>query len=249
MAFSHQAGQQRAADPVYRKLHRAFFALCMVLAPLMLSGWFALCPQYGDPACPNMANHLGVLVAYRAANPLLLRVFLFLNLVIPYLYPLSYIGLGLLAMKRAPWLSTIGIACGFVGSIPWGPIADQSFLLNSMARLGHDMLFAMLETAYFNWELFAMAGGWVIGHLLGYVLLGIALARAQVVPLWAACLIIVSAPWMGPIAYGTRLGLLQVLGYALVFIGSVPAALAILRRSGEEVPVPVREEGAARSMS
>ena len=99
-------------DHAYRKLHRAFFAVCILLAPLTLSLWFALCPQYGDPACPNMANHLAVLAAYREANPLLMQVFLFLNLVIPYVYPLSYIGLGLLAMKRAPWLSTLGSHAG-----------------------------------------------------------------------------------------------------------------------------------------
>jgi len=39
----------------------------------------------------------------------------------------------------------------------------------------------------------------------------------------------VSAPLMGPIAYGTGLGLLQVLGYVLVFIGSLPAAFAMLK--------------------
>ena len=54
---------------------------------------------------------------------------------------------------------------------------------------------------------------------------------------------------MGPIAYGTGLGLLQVLGYVLIFIGSVPAALAMLRRSGEEAPLPAGEEAATRSMS
>ena len=91
---------------------------------------------------------------------------------------------------------------------------------------------------------FAIA--WLFGHLLGYVLLGIALARARAIPLWAACLIVASAPLMGPIAYGTGLGLLQVLGFVLVFIGSVPAALAMLKgkeqlaagRVGEE-PAPI----------
>ncbi|WP_376797330.1 hypothetical protein [Thermogemmatispora sp.] len=120
--------QSAGAEPFYRKLHRPFFALCIVLAPLILSFWFSLCPQYGNPACLTVENNLlGVLVAYRAANPLLIQIFLVINVVIPSLYPLSYIGLGLLSMKRAPWLSTIGIACGFVGSIPWGLVADQVF--------------------------------------------------------------------------------------------------------------------------
>ena len=78
-----------------------------------------------------------------------------------------------------------------------------------------------------------MHGGWVIGHLLGYVLLGIAPLRARVIPRWAAWLLIVSALVMGPLAYGTGLGLLQVLGYLLVFLGSIPAALVTLKRSDE----------------
>ncbi len=222
--------QLNTTEPVYHKLHRVLFAACILLTPLALSAWFGLCPQYGDPACPTNANPLAAIIAFRAANPVLMQVFLFLNLVVPYLFPLSYLGLGLLAMKRSPWLATIGIACGWVGSIPWGFIADQSFTLNGMARLSHDAVFATLEKVYFsNWEILAIAGGWVIGHLLGYVLLGIALARARVVPLWAACLIVFSAPLMGPIAYGTRNGTLQVLGYVLVFLGSIPAAIAMLK--------------------
>jgi hypothetical protein len=231
------------AQPIYRKVQRAALAACMVLAPLTLSLWFALCPQYGDPACPNSASHLSILAAYRAANPLLLQVFLFTNLVIPYVYPVSYIGLGALAMNRSPWLATLGIACGFVGSIPWGLVADQSFLLNAMAHQGHDAFFATLERVYFSFnpEAYAIFAGWVIGHLLGYVLLGIALLRARVVPQWAAWLIIGSAPLMGPIAYGTKLGLLQVLGYVLVFLGSIPAALAILQFRDEDEAASVRE--------
>ncbi len=230
--------QSGVSEPAYLKLHHAFFAVCMLLSPLTISLWFGLCPQYGDPACPN-ASHLSVLTAFREANPLLMQVFLFVNLMIPYVYPLSYIGLGQLTMKRSPWLTTIGIASGFVGSIVWSLFAGETFWLNDIARLGLDTQFAMLGRAYIsNWEVFVMHGGWIIGHLLAYVLLGIALARTRVIPLWAAYLIIVSAPVMGPIAYGTGLGLLQILGYVLVFIGSIPAALAMLHfsdiRMGED---------------
>ncbi len=83
-----------------------------------------------------------------------------------------------------------------------------------------------------------------IGHQLAYVLLGVALLRARVIPRWAAWLIMVSAPVMGPIAYGTKVGLLQILGYVLIFIGSVPAALAMLKRRDEQAQalVPTAEE-------
>jgi hypothetical protein len=233
MDLSNTSNQQLVADPAYRKLHRVFFAACLLLAPLAMCLWFGLCPTgAGDPACPDYPSYTGVLAAIRGENPLLLQVFLFVNLVVPYLYPLSYIGLGLLAMKRSPWLSTIGIACGFVAGIVWGLIADQSFLLTSMARLNHDTSSMMVLMEYGkNWEPWVMGGGWVIGHQFAYILLGIALLRARVIPRWTAWLMIVSAPVMGPIAYGTKIGLLQILGYVLVFIASVPAASAMLKVS------------------
>jgi hypothetical protein len=240
---SHQSKKPRTADPVYRQLHRAFFALCMLLAPLTVSLWFGLCPEYGNPACPVGTS--ATLVAFRAANPLLLQLFFVVTFISAYIYPLSYIGLGRLTMNRSPWLATIGIACGFVGSVVWSLFAGESFWINSLAHVGFDTQLPVLGKAYVaNWGVFAMHGGWIIGHLLGYVLLGIALVRARVIPRWAAWLLIVSPLLMGPLAYGTGLGLLQVLGYVLVFIGSVPAAIAMLKRRDAHVLMPPGEEPA-----
>jgi hypothetical protein len=246
VAHSHQSKQQRIADPLYRKLHRAFFALCILLAPLTLSLWFGLCPTgAGDPACPDMGSSLAVFAAFRAMNPQLMQIFLLLSLVSPYVYTLSYIGLGLLAMKRSPWLATLGMACGFAAGIVWGAIADSITMLESMAQSSLNPLFVTVEHHYYTtWVILAFGAAWVVGHQLGYVLLGIALARARAIPLWAASLIVVSAPVMGPIAYGTNLGLLQILGYVLVFVGSMPAALAMLKRRDEQAQalVPAAEE-------
>lgn len=243
MDLSSQSNQQLVADPVYRKLHRAFFAVCLLLAPLCVSLWFGLCPEYGNPACPVGTS--ATLVAFRAAHPLLLQLFFVVTFISAYIYPLSYIGLGRLAMNCSPWLSTIGIACGFAGSVVWSLFAGESLWINSLAHLGFDTQFPMLGKAYVaNWVVFVMHGGWVIGHLLGYVLLGIALVRTRMIPLWAAWLIVASALLMGPIAYGTGLGLLQVLGYVLVFIGSVPAAFAMLKGRDEQALGPPGEKPA-----
>ena len=77
---------------------------------------------------------------------------------------------------------------------------------------------------------------WVVGHLLGYVLLGIALGRARVVPLWAACLIVASIP-LQAVAYIASQGIFQLLSYVLIFIGSVPAALTMLKGRDEKALV------------
>jgi hypothetical protein len=112
-------------------------------------------------------------------------------------------------------------------------------MLFSMAQNSLNPLFVTVEHQYYaSWLIVTFGALWLFGHLLGYVLLGIALLRARVIPRWAAWLLIVSAPLMGPIAYGVNVGLLQILGVVLVFIASVPAALAMLRR--RDVPAPAR---------
>jgi hypothetical protein len=163
-------------------------------------------------------------------DPHLLQVFLALSVVIPYIYPISYIGLGLLAMKRAPWLATLGMALGLAGSLPWSFISGgQAGLTDSLAHLPPNPIFVAIEHRLaINPVVLSLATGWVVGHLSGYLLLGIALARSRAIPRWAAWLIAASAVIMGPVAYGTRLGILQVIGYALVFAASVPAAKAII---------------------
>lgn len=248
MALSQQPNQQPTADPLSRKLHRVFFALCILLAPLALSLWFGLCPTGArDAACPDQGSSLAVLAAFRAMNPQLMQTFLFLSLIIPFLYPLSYIGLGMLAMKRSPWLATLGMASGFAAGIVWGVIADQIAVLYGMAQIGTNPLFVYVENHVFaNWMTLAFGAFWVIGHQLGYVLLGIALVRVRVIPPWAATLIIMSVLVMGPIAYGTNQGLLQILGYVLVFIGSLPAAFAMLKARGEQGLISRKLSGSAK---
>jgi hypothetical protein len=224
----------RGEEAVYRKVHRLFIGFCIATAPLTMASWFALCPQSSDPACPNVADPLAAIAAFREMSPLRTQWFLACSVVAPYICPISYLGLGMLAMRKAPWTSTVGIACGWAGSVPWGFIAGSMFYFAAAVHLGQDTAFAQLH----SWQglfafpqMMAVAGGWVIGHLLGYALLGIALFRARVIPRWASCLITAAAPLMGPIAYGTNIGLVQVLGYACAFAGSVPAAVVTIGRS------------------
>ncbi|TMD04291.1 MAG: hypothetical protein E6J01_13625 [Chloroflexi bacterium] len=209
-----------------------FFAVVIVATPLLMASWFALCPQYGDPSCPTNARPLAMLAAYRIAPAGLMQAFLAVNLAVAYLFPLGYLGMGLVAWRRSPWLTALGVGCGWVGAIVWGYIADQSFLLTQMAHAQHDAEFAALETAYFaDWHILVVATGWVVGHLLGYLFLGIALLRSKLVPAWSAAMIIAAAPIMGPLAYGLNQNALQILGYLMVAVGCVPAA-RFLGRSG-----------------
>jgi hypothetical protein len=222
----------------HERLQRLLLAGAIAASPLVLGAWFATCPQYGNPACPDNEHPLAVFAAFRAADPHVLSGFLWLTVIAPYVVPIGYLGLGLVALPRAPWWSSLGMLCGWVGSIPWGFIADSVFHLNTAAQLRQDASFSLL---YSRQGLFApgpivvVAAGWVLGHLLAHVFLGIALLRAKAIPRWAPSLVIAAAPVIGPIAYGTGIGAFQVLGYVMTFVGSLPAAV-VMAKSGGKVP-------------
>jgi len=221
-----------ATAEIGRRLLFWFFAVAIVVVPLVMASWFGLCPQYGDPACPTNARPLDVLAAYRAAPPTLMQLFLFVNLAVAYLFPVGYIGMGLVSWQRSAWLTAVGVVCGWLGAIAWGYIADQNVLLVHMAQIRHDAEFAALERAYFaDWHVLAVAIGWVAGHLFGYLFLGLAWLRAKVVPLWSALLLVAAVPIMGPFAYGLQQNALQILGYLMVAVACIPAALTLVSRS------------------
>ncbi len=231
MVLSHQPGQQRVADPLYRRLHRACLAGCIILAPLVIILGFVFDPTGGVPP-----GGIATIAAFQAVSPLRIQVFLFFNAITPYFFPLSYLGLGLLAMKRSPWLATIGIAWGLVGSLPWPLFVAQEAVVKDVAQMGNSAPFEMLvQRVSSEWAVLWLFISWIVGHLLGYVLLGTALARARIIPRWAACLIIAGPPFQA-IAYPAHLGILQIFGFVLVLIGSVPAAIAMLKRRDEVEP-------------
>lgn len=211
---------------------RILLAVIVVGSPVLTAAWFGLCPEYGNPGCPGGAQR--AITAYRDAPALLLQAFRWVNLVVPYVYPLSYVALGLVGLKRSTLLAALGIVVGWVGSVPFGYFADQGGLLTAMANLHFDQQYVALINEYMHHPyLLAVSTGWVIGHLLGYVLLGAALLRSDLVPRWTGALLIIAAVAMGPIAYGTGINALQVGGYLVVAAASVPVAgvLAVRHRA------------------
>lgn len=213
------------------RLRRWFFAAIVLVTPLVMTTWFGLCPQYGNPACPTTARPLDALIAFRSAPGTLLQLFLSVNLIIPYLFPLGFIGMGLVAWRRSPWLTVAGLVCGWTSAVAWGYIADSTFMITHMAVGGHDSDFAALYSAYIgDWHLYVgVGGGWVLGHLAAYLLLGIALLRSRTVPAWSGALVIAAVPIMGPLAYGFGLNALQLLGYLMVAAACLPVARELAR--------------------
>lgn len=106
MALSKTRTNQKpvASYPAFRKFRRACIAACIVLAPLVVFLGFAFDPTGGVP--PEASK---IFADYQAASPIKIQLFLFFNAITSYFLPLSFIGLGLLAMRRSPLLATIGM--------------------------------------------------------------------------------------------------------------------------------------------
>lgn len=72
----------------------------------------------------------------------------------------------------------------------------------------------------------------VIGHILGTVLLGIALWKGRIVPAWAALVLIVSQPLHLVFAVVVPNGLPDAAAWSLTAIGFAAAGIALVRSSG-----------------
>jgi hypothetical protein len=227
MTFSTSQPDQQSliSEPAWRTFYRAGLAACIVLAPLVLFLGFAFDPTGGVPP-----GGRATVAAFQAVSPLRVQLFLWFNAVTPYFFPLSYIGLGLLALRRSPVLATAGIVLGLLGSLPFGFFVEAEATVAHVAQLGDSAAFeALIRDISSEGVIVFLQISWVVGHLLGYLLLGIALIRARAIPLWSASLIILGLPFQAA-AYIAHQGLLQLLCFGLIFIGSIPAAWA-LRRS------------------
>jgi hypothetical protein len=72
----------------------------------------------------------------------------------------------------------------------------------------------------------------VVGHIVGLALLGIALWRGRIVPAWAALMIAISQPLHFVFAVIAPVHALDGLAWALTAIGFAAAAVVLMRKSG-----------------
>ena len=198
-------------------------AACVLLAPLILALSFLSDPTGGVPG-----SDPHVVQSFRAASSLQVQLFLWTNTAVTYLFAPSFIGLGLLARRRSPKLALLGTVLGLIGSLPWALFVGTEAVSYHLATAASDAGFARLRDAVSaEGPVALLQVSWIVGHLAGYVLLAVALARGRVVPLWAAvllaCVVVQGA------SYPTHVGAFQILAFTLVFVGSIPAALRLWR--------------------
>jgi hypothetical protein len=222
-----------ASVPVFFKVQRIFFALCMVLPfPLLILELVTggnLNPANGSIAIANVAT-------MSLPPPLHLA----LVITSTFLLLFGFLGMAWLAMSRSPWLASIGGALSLIGTMTTVAFTAQSDMTYDMAQLGSSPQFIALWDRFNSdavMTVFLVL--FIVGFVVGPLLLGIALGRARVIPLWAASAIVLSRLLL-IIAFPAHLNSSSVEpgAYGLFFLGSIPAALAMLKFREKEKSAP-----------
>ena len=220
--------------PAFFKAQRIFIAICMFLPPLLLilelSTAGILNPANGHEAIANFAT---------ISSPIGLHFALVI--IASLLFVFGFLGMAWLAMSRSPWLASIGGALSLMGTMTFAVFIAQDDMTYDMAQLGSSTSYVALWDR-FNGDIVMTVYLvlFIVGIVLGPLLLGIALGRARVIPLWAASVLVLSRLIL-IIAFPAHIDSRYVdpISYALLFLGSIPAALAMLRFRKKEASVPM----------
>jgi hypothetical protein len=208
-----------SSQPTYRQLQRVFFAACLLLGPFLDSLLLA----------SGLPIQWGILIG-------LFPVVIFL--------PFGAVGMTVLAMRRSPWLASIGGFLALTGFIAYGMIlAWQEELMYHSALLGGGKQFTTLyDQINADPVMNALLIVFIIGHLIGPMLLGIGLGRTHVIPAWASWALILRVPLQAA-GFIAQIGLtMEIFTYGLLLLGSIPIALAWLKDAGDQGPVQAKAE-------
>jgi hypothetical protein len=225
----------RAAGSVSRQhagFDRRALAVLMPIGPLAIAIVRGILPYYTDDSNTTMARQVA---AHQGAESLVVWLtFVAMLTVIP-----GVIAVGLLARRGAPRLGTIGLVLTFAGfmSLFWSNVAGSDNVALGAARIGINPVLTgrLLDSMGAVPAIGLGSDLFVVGHILGLVLLGIALWRGHVLPSWAALLIAVSQILHFIFAVIVPVHALDGLAWGLTAVGFAVAALVLVREPDGDV--------------
>jgi hypothetical protein len=229
------AGHSRAGSipsvPGYQRLRQVVLAVAIVGGPLAFVVGGVLAPSIHETGQSTIAANV-------ASNPVINALHVAAFVLASFLLPIGAFGLARLAYDRTPWLATIGGLLAVVGWLPFSALAALDDLARTMAQLPDSASYVQLldrfsTDAAMNTYLLV----YIVGHLVAYVLLGVALLRGRVIPRWAAWSMIASSPLT--IAAFVLPGSPRATGavaLSLLVLGSLPAAHRALLAAKGNMP-------------
>jgi hypothetical protein len=141
---------------------------------------------------------------------------------------------GRLTRRRAPWLTAIALLLVVPGylALPWMASADIFIWSAGTAGLDPAEITRAAEVTHGSMDLAGFV--FVAGHVIGTILLGIAMWRSHLVPRWAAVATAISQPIHVIAAIVVVSHTLDLVGWGLQAAGFAAVGWAILRMRDEE---------------
>jgi hypothetical protein len=154
------------------------------------------------------------------------------------LVPAAY-SVGHLTRRSVPWLTAIALGLLVPGylSLPWTASSDLFTWSAGTAGLDPTAIVKAAEVTHGSMNLAGLV--FVIGHVFGTILLGIALWRSRIVGRWAAVAVVISQPIHFVAAVIVSSHSLDLVGWGLQAVGFAAVGWAILRMTNDEwQPLP-----------
>jgi hypothetical protein len=242
MSSGENPSPVKQSVPLIYRLHRWFFAASIVLGPAFGLAAVVTGPGYSS----TKSGPVAALAATMAASTLQLQISTIVSTIGTYLFPVGLLAMAWLGMRRAPWWASSAMLVVFLGVFPFPAFIAQNALYWDLARIGSNPVFNTL-VQHFNDDgvMGYYSAVFLLGTILGPILLGVTLWRARIVPIWAAVLIIISRPLIFsylPFQNAFPAVYFQATTWLLFLIGSLPAALAMLKGKDEAPALLGREK-------
>jgi len=207
---------------------RTALAILMPIGPLAIAIVRGILPYFTTDSNTVMAAKVA---AHQGAETAVIWLtFVAMLTLVP-----GVIALGMLARRGSPRLGTTGlvVATAAFGSLFWSTVAGSDNVALGAARIGirPGTTGALLDSMGRILPIGLGSDIFVAGHIIGLVLLGIALWRGRVVPAWAALLIAISQVLHFVFAVIVPNHVLDGCAWGLTTVGFAAAALVLARKS------------------
>jgi hypothetical protein len=198
-------------------------AACLVVGPVGQFVQYLVTPiDEGDSAYAQVAQAAAHLARMRWAIPL----DLFILLVAP-----AVLYAGALAGARVSKLAAAGAGLVFVTWLGAGYLFGSDVLLYLAATARDQTAAAALVDGYLSYPVVeGVVIAYLGGHVVGFLLLGVALWRARAVPRWVAIAVAVW-PFLEVAGETSGVRVVAAAGFALLAVGFGVCAVAVARRS------------------
>lgn len=209
-----------------RTLRRTAAAIALPLGPVFVAVLRGVLPYYTADTSTQMLDHT-------AAATGRMDTVLWLGLAAALTLVPSALAAARLAQRRAPILALIGVVLLVAGYLAL-PIVNNDALVRVAAEPDRSVGVRLLDSANSLGPVIAAGVIFVVGHIVGLILIGAALWRARAIPAWAAIVLIASQPLHLVFAVIVPNHLLDAGAWSLTALGLLVAALRVLRTSDDD---------------